>query len=82
MPRFPIIKIDYKKCTTPFDCKKCLQECPQAVFFVMPIKEEKFKETDPKEPGAYMLVAPYRRKCIACDICIDVCPVDAITIEI
>lgn len=81
MPRFPIIKIDHKKCTTPFDCKKCLQACPQAVFYAMAIKEEKFKETDPKEPGAYMLFTPFRRKCIVCNDCIDVCPVDAITIE-
>ena len=80
MPKFPIIDIDYEKCTVPFDCKKCLQICPQAVFEVYPIKQEKYKETDPKEPGAYKLVPSYRRKCTVCDQCIEVCPVDALKI--
>ena len=81
MSRFPVIKIDKEKCLTPFDCKKCLQICPQAVFEVHPIKQEKYKETDPKEPGAYRLFATYRRKCTVCDKCIDVCDEGAITIS-
>ena len=44
--KFPDIQIDYSKCTTPFNCKKCLQVCPQAVFHVIAAKIEKFKETD------------------------------------
>ena len=81
MPRFPVIKIDKEKCLTPFDCKKCLQICPQAVFEVHPIKQEKYKETDPKEPGAYRLFGTYRRKCTVCNKCIDVCDKGAITIS-
>lgn len=80
MSRFPKIEIDHSKCTTPFDCKLCLQACPQSVFWVVPIKEVKYKETDPKEPGAYRLLAAYRRKCFVCNECIDVCPNDALTI--
>ena len=49
----PKIDIDHTKCTTPFDCKKCLQTCPQGVFWVLPVKNVKFRETDAQEPGAW-----------------------------
>ena len=74
------IEIDHSKCTTPFDCKKCLQICPQAVFDVRAMKMVRGMETDKKEPGAYKLLAWYRDKCTGCNDCIQVCPVGAITI--
>jgi len=45
-------------------------------------KEERLKEMDPRIDGNYVLSAPRRDKCIACNKCIDVCPVDAIKIEV
>ena len=80
MNLYPQIAIEHTKCTVPFDCKKCLQACPTAVFSVRAVKVEKYRETDKKEPGAYVLSAPYSDKCIGCNKCIEVCPVDAITI--
>lgn len=80
VPNYAVIEIDATKCTTPFDCKKCLAGCPQSVFAVRAMKVEKGRETNPKEPGAYALVAPFTDKCTGCDICIEVCPVDALTI--
>jgi len=80
MKSYPKIEIDATKCTTPFDCKKCLVACPQAIFQVQPVKIEKFKETNKKEPGTYVLTAFYRDKCVVCEDCIKVCPVDAIKI--
>ena len=77
----PAITIDYEKCTTPFDCKKCLQICPIAVFRVNPTKEERGKENNKQEPGTYKLVAYYRDACTGCNKCLDVCPVSAIKIE-
>jgi ferredoxin len=74
------IEIDYDKCTTPFACKKCLQVCPQAVFHVVPLKQEKFKETDENEPGAFRLLVGYGDKCTVCNKCVEVCPVNALTI--
>ena len=74
------IEIDRSKCTTPFDCKKCLQVCPQAVFMVLAVKVEKFKETDPKEPGSYLLWAHYIDKCSGCEECVRVCPEGAINL--
>ncbi|MEE9435934.1 MAG: 4Fe-4S dicluster domain-containing protein [Candidatus Adiutricales bacterium] len=79
-PRFAQIELDAKKCTTPFDCKACLEVCPQSVFMVTAVKVEKGRETDPKEPGTYFLLTGHRDKCTGCNDCIEICPVDAITI--
>jgi ferredoxin len=76
----PKISIDTSRCTTPFACKKCLEVCPQGVFGVMAIKNEMYKETDPNEPGAYLLMALLPDRCVMCGDCINVCPVDALKI--
>ncbi len=82
LPRkLPKITIDSEKCTVPFLCKKCLQACPTAVFWVKCVKEERAKETDPRVPGTYELTALRRNKCTMCNKCIGVCPADAIKIE-
>ena len=81
--KFPTISIDVEKCTVPFLCKKCLQVCPQAVFHVTRVmsKEKRLEEMDPRIDGNFVLSAPRRDKCTVCNLCIDVCPVDAITVE-
>lgn len=73
----PKIEIDNKRCTTPFECKKCLQICPHAVFMVLTTEIFPFRENKPKE---YELLPVYSDKCIGCNACIEVCPVDAIKI--
>lgn len=80
MKKAPKITIDPIKCTIPFDCKKCLQICPQGVFWVLPIKNVKYQETDPKEPGAWKLITQYRALCTNCGKCVDVCPVEALIV--
>ena len=82
--KFPKITVDLEKCTVPFLCKRCLQECPMGVFHVTRVmaKEERLKEMDPRVDGNYVIFATRRDKCTGCNICIDDCPVDAITIEI
>ena len=72
------IDIDASKCTVPMICRKCLDLCPQLVFQVMVLKEEKSKETDIKEQGAYTIIPLHRWKCTLCNICVDNCPVGAI----
>ena len=79
-PNYATIKIDSAKCTTPFDCKLCLQGCPQSVFQVAALKVERGRETNPKDPGNYTVFAPFRDKCTGCNLCIELCPVDALTI--
>ena len=78
--KIPRIEIDHARCTVPFLCKKCLRICPQAVFIVDAVKVERFRETDSKETGNYKLWTESRFKCTGCNQCIEVCPVDAITI--
>ncbi len=81
--KFPRIEIDQEKCTVPFLCKKCLTVCPTAVFSVGRVmsREKRLEEMDPRIDGNYALAAPQRDKCIVCNLCIDVCPVDAIKIH-
>jgi len=82
--KFPKITVDLEKCTVPFLCKRCLQACPMGVFHVTRVmsKEERLKEMDPRVDGNYIIYATRRDKCTVCNLCIDVCPVDAITIEV
>ena len=80
MHRAPAIEIDHEKCEVPFLCKKCLLTCLQSVFEVRVVKNERLKETDPREAGSYRMDAGWRFKCTGCNDCVDVCPVDAITI--
>ncbi len=74
----PKIEIDEDRCTTPYDCKVCLQTCPQAVFMVEPTEVEMYKETDPED---YELIPVWRDKCVACMDCVEACPNDAITVK-
>lgn len=75
----PEIVIDKEKCTTPFECKKCLQICPQAVFMVLPTGMHTFRENEPEE---YKLLAVFRDKCVSCNDCVEVCPVGAIQVKV
>jgi ferredoxin len=82
--RFPQFTIDKTKCTVPFLCKKCLEVCPNCCFFVSRVmqREKRLEEMDPRIDGNYELSVLRRDKCTACNLCIEVCPVDAIKIEI
>ena len=82
--KFPTITIDNEKCPVPFLCKKCLQVCPEICFSVSRVmqKEERLKEMDPRIDGNFVLHVARKNKCTGCNLCIDVCPVDAIKIEI
>lgn len=76
----PKIEIDGAKCTVPFWCKKCLEVCPQLVFWVEGTRNERLRESDPREPGLYRLMSVRRDKCTLCNRCVEVCPEGAITI--
>lgn len=77
---YPRIEIDHGSCTTPFDCKRCLQVCPTAVFSVHPTKMQRLIENDKTEAGVYKLRAAFRDKCTGCNDCVDVCPADALRV--
>jgi NADH-quinone oxidoreductase subunit I len=78
----PAIQIDFdhSKCTTPFDCKKCLEICAPGVLKVSILKMERGKETDKKQPGTYKMEPWFIDRCTGCMDCANVCPVQAITV--
>jgi NAD-dependent dihydropyrimidine dehydrogenase PreA subunit len=45
-------------------------------------KEQRLKEMDPRIDGNYVLRTVRRDKCTVCNRCIEVCPVNAIKIEV
>lgn len=77
----PKIEIDSIKCTTPFDCKKCLWICPQAIFEVKPVAMKRGNEVNEKEAGTYRLSATFRDRCFGCMDCVNICPVGALRIS-
>jgi ferredoxin len=86
LTRFPVklpkITIDHTKCTVPFWCKKCLQACPQLVFQVYCKQLLKLRESDPREPDIYEVIPVRRDKCNSCNKCLEMCPENAITINL
>jgi ferredoxin len=80
--KLPKIEIDMTKCTVPFWCKKCLQACPQLVFQVYCKQLTKLRESDPRQPGVYEIIAVRRDKCNMCNKCVEVCPEKAIIITL
>ncbi len=78
----PKIDIDQSRCTTPFDCKKCLTACALAVFRVKPVNMKRGEETNKKAPGSYKLDVTFRDMCTGCLDCVKVCPNNALTITL
>jgi ferredoxin len=77
----PKIEIDSGKCTTPLACRKCALICPQVVFYAdRAAPFPRLAEFDVNDPGKYVMTTKCDYACIGCNECIDVCPVDAITI--
>jgi len=71
------VNVDNEKCLGPLKCRKCLQICPQAVFFTYPTKRERNKICD-----EWRILPTHERLCTGCvDLCVKVCPTKAIKIE-
>ena len=68
---------DEKKCPSPQDCRMCLDECPQGVFYVYPRNGRK-----PGKATEDWAIAPlFISLCTGCDICKEVCPQDALAVS-
>ena len=69
---------DETRCTSPQECRKCLSSCPQALLAIYP--------RDRRMPGKATenwAIAPlYLSLCTGCGICEEVCPEDALAVNI
>jgi formate hydrogenlyase subunit 6/NADH:ubiquinone oxidoreductase subunit I len=75
------IKIDYSKCgndNDPRECVKCMQECTIPVFSLHPkdiLKQDQF------DPPNWQVTPTFPSLCDRCLRCVDICPVEAITVS-
>ncbi|MBW2221417.1 MAG: 4Fe-4S binding protein [Deltaproteobacteria bacterium] len=72
------IVIDRKKCTTPLECRKCLEQCQSGVFLTHPRKRRSLttKATD------WIITPVFISECTQCMACESFCPTQAITIKV
>lgn len=72
------IRWDAEKCTSPQECRACLDACPQGVFRIFP--------RDGRKPGKVTedwTIGPlFLSLCTGCEVCSDVCPKQAITVAV
>ena len=73
--RLPIV--DIKKCT---GCRKCEAACPTKVIEVLPASRQVLVTCHSKDKGADTR-KNCQTGCIACGICVKVCPFDAPSVE-
>ncbi|RDE15262.1 MAG: ferredoxin [Candidatus Thorarchaeota archaeon] len=69
------IVVDYDKCKDPRICKKCLQICPPAIFILY---SPDYINNDPTD---WRVDVAFTDLCTRCNQCVDICPLDAITIK-
>ncbi len=67
---------DEKKCTSPQECRVCLDECPQGVFHVYP----RNGRTPGKVTQDWAIAPLYLSLCTGCDICEELCPENALAV--
>lgn len=65
------------KCPKPQDCGKCLEVCPSTVFVLVATNRERYKE-----PENWVIMPSFELFCTSCNKCTDICPNDAIKIEV
>ena len=72
------IKWDDKKCSSPPECRKCLDACPPAVFIIYPRDGRK----QGKATENWAIMPLFLSLCTGCDICEEICPENAITVSV
>lgn len=65
------------KCPKPQECGRCLEVCPSTVFVRYAPQRERYKETQ-----SYVIVPSFVNFCTVCNKCTDVCPNQAIKVEV
>ena len=70
------IKVDYDKCTSPEDCKICLNACQPVVLILT------FTDKDYHDPKDWKIVPAFPSFCIKCNLCVEQCPKNAISVTV
>jgi formate hydrogenlyase subunit 6/NADH:ubiquinone oxidoreductase subunit I len=66
-----------EKCPNPQECRECLKICPSTVFVLYATDREPYKKQE-----HWVITPSFQNFCIACYKCTEVCPNDAIKIEV
>jgi NADH-quinone oxidoreductase subunit I len=69
------IKINYSLCAQPEECRKCLKICEPAVFNLV------FLDKDYHNPKIWRVVPVFCQLCTLCNLCVEICPDNAITLR-
>jgi ferredoxin len=72
------IEINEKKCTSPWECRKCLAACPETVLMAYPLVGRQ----PGKAPEDWRIRPVFLTLCTGCKICSEICPQNAITVSI
>ena len=70
------IEVNKEKCGNAMDCRVCLDVCPSRVFLILPPNPT---ETDPTG-GTETIFPVFLSACVACDLCVEKCPNEAISL--
>ncbi|MFW9897844.1 MAG: 4Fe-4S binding protein [Candidatus Thorarchaeota archaeon] len=78
------IRIDYSRCgekgeIDPRDCTKCLKVCDPCVFLMH--ETIGAKEGNIYDPQNWRITPVWPSVCMRCLICVEICPVKAISIK-
>ncbi len=69
---------DDKKCTSPEECRRCLDECSQGVFGIYP----RDSRAPGKAAGNWAIAPLYPSLCSGCNLCEGFCPEGALAVAV
>jgi ferredoxin len=72
------IEINEERCTSPRECVKCIQACPEGVLMNYPREAR----APGKRAGDWVIAPLMVSQCTGCKICEEICPENALTVSV
>lgn len=72
------VRVYKHKCTSPRDCRRCLEVCPEGVFMMYP---ETLRRPG-RRAGSWVIAPARATRCTGCMVCVGKCPNVAISVVI